>query len=99
MGRRRTIVENMAQVGIATSAEDLRAMHAMGVVIHIFYAGGGDGLIEAWPTASAGELGIRTEEVIATDGAVIVAFCVRLVIFTCEGPFGPFHTAYVVNIL
>src|SRR5512143_335416 len=67
-GRRRTVVEHMAEMTAAAAAMNLLAHHAEGIVLvdqnRIL-----DWLVEAWPARTAVELGLRIEEREIASGA------------------------------
>ena len=49
-------------------------------------------------SATTGELGVRPEEVIAANGAVIFALGIGFPVFTCESPFCTFIAGYVIHV-
>ena len=94
----RTIVEDVAEVRIATATEDFGAAHAMGVVVFVTHTSRCKGFVETGPAAATGELGIGFKKRVAANGTVVGAFRVCFVILAAEGVLCAFIPGDVVDI-
>ena len=97
-GRRRPVVEDVAQVGIAAAAQRLDANHAEAAVLALHDVGGGDRLPEARPAGAGIELGGRVEQGgVAADAAVHAAGMV-VVVGAAERAFGTAAAGDVIGL-
>jgi hypothetical protein len=98
MGGRRTVVKDMAKMGFAAPAFHFGSFHAMSMIRQIDDAALADGLVKAWPAASAFEFGIASEQGIAAYGAIIGPYFLRAFEGAAPGSFGALHTGDVIDL-
>ena len=69
--RRRTIIENVSQMGITTGAKDLRSDHSVTAVLFLPDIQIGDRLIIAWPACPGVEFSRSPEQIISTSYTLV----------------------------
>src|SRR4029079_9291139 len=85
----RTVVEHVAEVAAAVLADDLRAAHAVRVVLAHLDVLVQLGLGEARPAGAGLELGRRVEQLGAAARAAVDAVVMAVPVAAGEGPLGP----------
>jgi hypothetical protein len=89
-GGTRTVLEDVAEVGIAPRTDDFRARHAVAAVDDRFDIFLRHRLEETWPAGAGIEFRVRFEQGQVTADAVVDAILVVIVEHAAEGLFGAF---------
>src|SRR5918992_6033932 len=89
MGRRRSVIKDMPQVGIATAAEHFGPPHAKSAVIFGSDTFPGNRRPKTWPARSGIEFRLRTKEFIAAASAAVNAVVVLIPVFSAKRRLGP----------
>jgi hypothetical protein len=97
-GRRRAVVEHVAQVTAAAAAQHFRALHEQTAVLTELDVLGDRGLVEARPAGAGVKLRARVEQLGATARAVVGAVIFGVDILAGERRFGSLPAQHVVLI-
>ncbi len=89
----------MAQVRVATTAEQLDPAHAVAEVGALHDAGGFQLGMKAGPPATGIELAVRVEQRQAAANAMIRALLPALIVLTAEGGLGPGQARHTVLLI
>lgn len=81
------IIEDMSEMGVTACADDLRSLHAVGVVFAVNDAVFPNGLEETWPAARAGKLCIGAEQLVSADSTVVRSLYLRIPVLSGEWAF------------
>jgi len=84
VGGRRTIIENVSQMRVASAARNLRACHTVGLVDRVLRGTLANVFEETRPTATAVKFRIGAKQRITTHRAVIGADNFIFVVLPCE---------------
>ena len=98
MGGRGAVVEYMAEMGFAFSADHLCSFHSKAIIRSkddTFFA---DGFKETGPSATAVEFAVAVEEGVLTGGAIIGTAFFMIPVFSGESSFGAFFAGDVVYV-
>src|SRR3954447_10844944 len=95
-GRVGPVIEQVAEVGAAVLAHDLRAPHEQRLVVALLDLALLGGLVEAGPAGAGVELRARVEQVLAAHNAAVHAVVVAVVVLAGEGALGPGLLGHVV---
>src|SRR5881396_545886 len=87
--RLRSVIEDVAEVGIAPAARQLGSLHDQAVVGPCLDVLPGDGLPEARPAGPGLELGVRREQVVAAADALVDPLLVVVPVPSREGSLRP----------
>src|SRR5215472_509159 len=87
MGRRRPVLENMAEMAAATAAMHLGANHAVARICRGLHCSGLR-IVEARPTSAALELGFGDEQLLLAAGAIERAGALFVIECAAPRPFG-----------
>src|SRR3989304_10248539 len=98
MCRRRTVIKEVTEVGVALAAQHLVSSHAKAVI-----SAGSHGFVrncgpEARPPSTGVELGVRAEYIVAATDALVGPFLMQVPVLTCEGHFCPFLPGHIILI-
>jgi hypothetical protein len=89
-GRRRPVVGDVAEMGAAATATDLRADHSVTAIGFGIDVALGDRLVEARPTGAGIELGLRIEQLLPAADARVNALAVVVPVLAGKDRLGAF---------
>ena len=98
MCRWRAVVEYVAKMGFAFSADHFCSFHSMTIVGGKDDAAFADGLEEAGPAAGAVKFAIAVEEGVVAGSAIIGAAFFMIPVFSGESSFGALFAGNMVNV-
>jgi hypothetical protein len=96
--RRRSIIEYMAKVRLASPTLYFRPDHPVSTIRRVNYTAFANGFVKTGPSATAFKFGIATEQGVPTSCAILCSFFIK--IFKLTGPWslGAFLTSNVVHL-